>query len=309
LGKIAQMRFKTFNERTQAPDVASAPLTVRPIADHSLWSLSEYVCSAGPHDRPFEERHDRVSLALVASGTFRYRTDSGEGLLYPGALLLGNAGAGYECGHEHSHGDRCLALHIDRDLYAEIASGVSGLSDHAFRRATLPAAPGLAAIAVALQNPNPSRLALEETVLDFVAAVAGVAAANHAPARRPSAAAMRRIPRVVDYIESHLLLDLDLATLSQQATMSRYHFLRTFKRATGLTPHQYVLGRRLRLAAARIRSSAEPIAHVAAAAGFGDLSTFNHLFRSAIGVTPTTFRSGRRKPAWRGARGSALSSR
>ena len=104
---------------------------------------------------------------------------------------------------------------------------------------------------------------------------------------------MRRIPRVLEYIESHLLLDLDLAALSREATMSRYHFLRTFKRATGLTPHQYVLSRRLRLAAARIRSTAEPIAHVAAAAGFGDLSTFNRLFRSAIGVTPTTFRSRR----------------
>jgi len=291
------MRFKTVNERTQTPDVASAPLRIRPIADQSLWSLSEYVCSAGPHDRPFEERHDRVSLALVASGTFRYRTDAGEGLLYPGALLLGNAGACYECGHEHSHGDRCLALHIDRDLYAEIASGASGSNHHAFRRATLPAAPSLAAIAVALQNPNRSRLELEETVLDFIAAVASVAAANHAPARRPSAAAMRRIPRVLEYVESHLLSDLDLAALSREATMSRYHFLRTFKRATGLTPHQYVLGRRLRLAAARIRSTAEPIAHVAAAAGFGDLSTFNHLFRSAIGVTPTTFRSGRRSRA------------
>jgi AraC-like DNA-binding protein len=278
----------------------SASPTVRTIADQSLWSLSEYVCSAGPHDRPFEERHDRVSLALVTSGTFRYRTDSGEGLLYPGALLLGNAGACYECGHERSRGDRCVALHIDRDLYAEIASGASGSNDHAFRRATLPAAPSLAAITVSLQNPNPFRLALEETVLELIAAVASAAAANHASARRPSAAAMRRIPRVLDYIESHLLLDmdLDLATLSDQATMSRYHFLRTFKRATGLTPHQYVLGRRLRLAAARIQSTAEPIAHVAAAAGFGDLSTFNHLFRGAIGVTPTTFRheSGRATP-------------
>jgi len=64
-------------------------------------------------------------------------------------------------GHEHSRGDRCVALHIDRDLYAEIASGASGSNDHAFRRATLPAAPSLAAITVSLQNPNPFRLALE----------------------------------------------------------------------------------------------------------------------------------------------------
>lgn len=113
------MGLQEFKQRTPPPIVANLPPKLRPIAQERLWSLTEYVCLAGPHDRTFEERHDRVSIALVTSGTFRYRTDTGEGILYPGAFLLGNAGSCYECGHEHSHGDRCLALHIERELFTE----------------------------------------------------------------------------------------------------------------------------------------------------------------------------------------------
>ena len=127
------MGFRSFKAaHAKARSTERTPRTRR-IAHQQQWSLTEYVCTAGPHDRPFEERHDRVSVALVTAGTFRYRTSTGEGLLYPGAFLLGNAGACYECGHEHSRGDRCLALHIDRELFAEIASGSSGSNRCEFR--------------------------------------------------------------------------------------------------------------------------------------------------------------------------------
>ena len=161
------MGYRSFKQRTATPDAPSALLHRRAIALGRHWSLAEYVCTAGPHDRPVEERHDRVSLALVTFGTFRYRTAAGEGLLYPGAYLLGNAGACYECGHEHSHGDRCLALHVDRELFAEIASGRSGSNHCQFRTAMLPAISSLASISVRLQQPASRNLplALEETVL------------------------------------------------------------------------------------------------------------------------------------------------
>ena len=62
------------------------------------------MCSAGPADRPYEERHEGFSIAAVLEGCFTYRSDRGASLLYPGALLLGKSRACYECGHEHSVG-------------------------------------------------------------------------------------------------------------------------------------------------------------------------------------------------------------
>ena len=287
------MGFRSFKQRTPKPVVPNGPPRPHPIAHQRQWSLTEYVCTAGPHDRPFEERHDRVSVALVTAGTFRYRTSTGEGLLYPGAFLLGNAGACYECGHEHSHGDRYLALHIDRELFAEIAAGSSGSNRCEFRAAMLPAVSDLASISVSLQQAAApeSQLALEETVLTAVGTVVRAVGTNHTPPRRPAPAATRRMAAVFEYIDARLGSDLNLAGLSAHVAMSKYHFLRTFKHASGMTPHQYILGRRLRAAAAALRTTEEPVARVALDQGFGDLSTFNHSFRRVMGVTPTAYRS------------------
>ena len=293
LGKMAHMGLQIFKQRTPLPIVVNVPPKLRPIAREPQWSLTEYVCSAGPHDRTFEERHDRVSIALVTSGTFRYRTDKGEGILYPGAFLLGNAGSCYECGHEHSHGDRCLALHIDRELFGEIASGSWGSTHCDFRTAILPAVSDLASISVSIQQASipQSKLVLEEAILTGVGTVVRVAGTNHTPPRRPKPAATRRMAAVFDYIDARLGSDLSLAELSAQVAMSKYHFIRTFKHTSGMTPHQYILGRRLRTAAKALRATKKPVARIALAHGFGDLSTFNHFFRRVMGVTPTAYRS------------------
>ena len=295
-GKIVRMGSQIFDRRT--PPIVKVPLILRAIAREPQWSLTEYVCSAGPHDRIFEERHDRVSIALVTSGTFRYRTDTGEGILYPGAFLLGNAGSCYECGHEHSHGDRCLALQIDRELFGEIASGASGSARSDFRTAILPAVSELACISVALQQASTaqSQLVLEEAILTGIATVVGVAGTNRTPPRRPKPAATRRMAAVFDYIDDRLGRDLSLNELSAHVAMSKYHFLRTFKYASGMTPHQYILGRRLGAAASALRATNKSVARIALDHGFGDSSTFNHFFRRAMGATPTAYRRPARRP-------------
>jgi AraC family transcriptional regulator len=286
------MGFRSIKQQMPKSEAANEPPRARPIARQRQWSLTEYVCTAGPHDRPFEERHDRVSVALVTAGTFRYRTGAGEGLLYPGAFLLGNAGACYECGHEHSHGDRCMALHIDLELFAEIASGSSGSNHCEFRAAMLPAASDLASISASLQQASSpeSQLALEETVLAVIETVASAVVTNHSPPRAPSSSSVRRMAAVFEYIDAGLGSELTLAGLSAHAAMSKYHFLRSFRHASGMTPHQYILGRRLRAAATALRTTEDSVARVALEQGFNDLSTFNRYFRRIMGATPTAYR-------------------
>ena len=56
-------------------------LSARVLASGPGWSVSDVICTAGPHDRPFEERHEAVSIAAVTAGTFQYRTASGRAVL------------------------------------------------------------------------------------------------------------------------------------------------------------------------------------------------------------------------------------
>src|SRR2546426_8574922 len=107
---------------------ASARPTLRILGQGDGWTVADVVCTSGPHDRPFEERHAHVTIAIVAAGSFQYRSAAGRELMTPGSLLLGSAGQSFECGHEHVAGDRCLAFGYAPDYFEGLAAdaGVRG---------------------------------------------------------------------------------------------------------------------------------------------------------------------------------------
>ena len=99
-----------------------------------------------------------------------------------------------------------------------------------------------------------------------------------------------RVTQAVRTIDRHPRAALSLARLAREANLSPYHFLRTFQRVTGITPHQYVLRARLRDAATRLVGESAKIVDVALDSGFGDVSNFNRAFRAEFGVSPRGFR-------------------
>lgn len=266
----------------------------RVLAQGTGWSANEFLCRAGPADRPFEERHEVVSISAVVEGSFQYRADAGRALLYPGAFLLGNAGTCFECGHEHGTGDRCIAFQFEPALFEEIAASAAGTSRFRFPVAMLPPLPELAAptveIEAAARQGDAERL--EALAIAVAERVLGLASGRP---RDTGAAAPRdeqRVSRVLRHVEAHAEEPLDLTALAGMACMSRYHFVRAFRRVTGVTPYRYLLGLRLRRAALGLRVTARPVSAIAFEAGFGDLSTFNGSFRAAFGTPPGVFRRG-----------------
>ncbi|WP_017301120.1 AraC family transcriptional regulator [Nodosilinea nodulosa] len=99
----------------------------------------------------------------------------------------------------------------------------------------------------------------------------------------------QRLGRVMDYIEAYLTDDLTLADLALQAGLSKFHFSRLFKDATGLTPHKYVQQRRIERAAQVLLRREGAIAAVAADFGFADQSHFTRVFKQVKGLTPKQF--------------------
>jgi AraC family transcriptional regulator len=120
---------------SQRPDEA---LATRKLAAGDGWSMHEVVCRAGPADRPFEERHEGFSVSAVIEGSFTYRSGAGHRLLYPGALLLGNNGSCFECGHAHGIGDRCISLNVHEEQFSEIAAAAASTSRFRFSAPSLP---------------------------------------------------------------------------------------------------------------------------------------------------------------------------
>ena len=100
----------------------------------------------------------------------------------------------------------------------------------------------------------------------------------------------RILNRVREKIEANLDADLSLNSLAEESGYSRAHFLRMFRAATGLTPHQYVLDLRLRRAQDRLRQAGSSIIDVAVSCGFSSQAHMTSVFRQRLEMTPGEFR-------------------
>jgi AraC family transcriptional regulator len=95
---------------------------------------------------------------------------------------------------------------------------------------------------------------------------------------------------VREKIEANLDTDLSLESLAEESGYSRAHFLRMFRAATGLTPHQYVLELRLRRAQDCLRKRHARIIDIALSCGFSSQSHMTSVFRQRLEMTPAAFR-------------------
>ena len=266
---------------------------MRVIARGCDWTVSEYTCHAGPHDRPLEEWHGGVSIAAVVSGTFNYRTDTGRALMHPGSFLLGNSGACFECSHDHGIGDRCIAIHLAPELFAEIATTAANSSGYRFASPILPADERTMSAIARLEAIGQSResLAMEEAMTALAATVLSTVSGHVATAIRATTRVERRIAEVVRNMDDHADAPHSLAALAAAAGLSRFHFLRTFRHTIGMSPHQYLLTLRMRRVATRLIETSDAVSAIALDAGFNDLSTFNRRFRRLFGVSPLEYRA------------------
>ncbi len=107
---------------------------------------------------------------------------------------------------------------------------------------------------------------------------------------RVSALPTRILNRVRQKIEANLDTDLSLESLADESGYSRAHFLRMFRAATGLTPHQYVLELRLTHAKYCLTQKGSSLIDTALTCGFSSQSHMTSVFRQHLGVTPAEFR-------------------
>jgi AraC family transcriptional regulator len=100
----------------------------------------------------------------------------------------------------------------------------------------------------------------------------------------------RGIAHAVDYIEASIDQDLDLGSLASVAAMSVYHFAHRLKETVGVSPHAYILTRRIRRAQGMLRVRSNSLADVAATCGFSSQAHFTTAFLRSTGVTPGQYR-------------------
>ena len=96
------------------------------------------------------------------------------------------------------------------------------------------------------------------------------------------------LQQVVEYIMENLETELALSDLATVANLSPSHFARLFKQSTGLSPHQYVIQRRIEAAKNFLKQGKDSVGDIAYRVGFANPSHLSYHFKRATGIMPKT---------------------
>jgi AraC family transcriptional regulator len=126
-------------------------------------------------------------------------------------------------------------------------------------------------------------------------AMLGILSARYGPSKgkpvRKAALGREQCSRVLAYVEQHLSEVLSVEQMADLAGMSSDRFARAFKTTYGVSPHAFVLERRLEVARHMLRERKDlSIAQVTALTGFSSQAHFTEMFRRKVGNTPARWR-------------------
>ena len=102
--------------------------------------------------------------------------------------------------------------------------------------------------------------------------------------------ANRRLLRARDTMDRCYAEPLDIPGLAQIACVSEAHFIRTFHRTFGETPHRYLQRRRVERSMFLLRETGRSITEICFDVGFSSLGTYSRTFREIMGETPSAYR-------------------
>ena len=276
------MRLATTPETEFRVQTCGPPLPV----STDFYGLGEARCRADADAPPMEMRYASPAIGAVISGVFDYRSQTGAGFGGPGAIVFGNAGEAFECRHLDGAGNRRAVVALSCELMAEVA-GDCGYDAPTFSLAVLPPSRRAAPLYGALRRAAAGVLS-EDEVLELIGMALRIArGAEPLPVTPPERARVLAVARLLDHAYEE---PLSLDDLAAAAGLSRYHFVRVFRAVVGDSPHQYLIGARLRAAANRLLDTAEPITAIALDVGFNDISHFNATFRRTFGAAPGAWR-------------------
>jgi AraC family transcriptional regulator len=101
---------------------------------------------------------------------------------------------------------------------------------------------------------------------------------------------LARLKKVLEFIDANLDKNISLSALAQAANMNLSYFATLFRKSMRVSPHQYVLNRRVEWAKRLLRDSKRSVLEVSLEVGFDHPNNFARVFRRMAGISPSEFR-------------------
>ena len=232
--------------------------------------------------------HDQFGIGVIASGAQRSWSGIGPVEAEAGDVITVNPGEIHDGNPVQGRVRSWRMLYIDPGvLFGSVTEKVTSGTE--FARPTLQdplLAHRFARLFAGITDPVPDALAVDEDLLRTIAHLLIHYGSRPFPAGGPAPSVARALKHLDEAPEQ----PVTLAELSALSGVSRFQLLRGFVRAVGITPHAYLLQRRVRLARRLLVAGRLP-AQAAAEAGFADQSHLTRAFRRQLGVTPARYRA------------------
>ncbi|SIT41971.1 Transcriptional regulator, AraC family [Paraburkholderia ribeironis] len=236
--------------------------------------------------------HETFSIGAVTGGRSVYVNRHASEWIGAGAVVMMNPDDVHACNPVANERWSYRMLHVDVAWLTGLQHELGFSANHAFRAfsQTMTLDPalfdGLNRLCAILVDVDAETLRKESAAIAFFSEVQQ----KLNPAPLADCDASRQLTRAAEYIAENCTRALKLEDVCKAAELSTSHLIRAFKQRYGMTPHAYLINRRIQYSRAQLRRG-RLIADVALDAGFADQAHLQRTFKRLVAATPGQYRN------------------
>ena len=235
--------------------------------------------------------HEHFSIGVVTTGRSYYHYGAETFEISAGTVVLMNPGDVHACNPIDNERWSYKMLYIDTPWLTDLQYQLGFSTDQGYRPFNTPYArdpvlyEGLLELYRTLVDEQAEHLQKQSALVSYFSEVQQRLNPSPAPMREVN----HKLERAADYIREHCTQALKLEDICLAAELSPSYLIRAFKQYYGLTPHAFLVNRRIQFARTQLRDG-KLIADVALAAGFADQAHFQRAFKQHFAATPGQYR-------------------
>lgn len=237
--------------------------------------------------------HETFSIGAVIGGRSVYVNRHAHEWIGAGAVVMMNPDDVHACNPVADERWSYLMLHVDVAWLTKLQHELGFSENHAFRAfsQTMSLDPtlfdGLSKLHAILVDADAESLRKQGAAITFFSEVQQKL---NPASSKPYYDASHQLTRAAEFITENCTQALKLEDVCKAADLSASHLIRAFKQRYGMTPHAYLINRRIQYSRAQLRRG-RLIADVALDAGFADQAHLQRTFKRLVAATPGQYRS------------------
>ena len=249
-----------------------------------------------PHqDVSNQHTHDNFEFTVPLSHNPKLLIENKQFTLPIKNIFPSNPGQ-YHGPAEVAYHHKIIAIQISKYFLEEIAYILFGNRNILFENEPAPLEPQLENLIDLFISESQNKQAGYEFILDHLSCLLGASILRALTSnldlheKRFNSVSKKEINRALDYLHTNINQDFSLNEVADLIGLSKYHFIRLFKKETGQTPYQYYLDLKIEKAVELIKTNQYSITDICFICGFKDHSHFSRMFIKKMGITPSHFK-------------------